>query len=139
MAGPSDDEIRRLLADTRSIAVVGVSANPARPSHEVAAMLAATGAYELMFVNPTETEILGRPVYASLADLPHPPDMVDVFRRPEHLPAVAREAVRAGAKSLWMQLGLRSAEAAGIAVEAGMQVVQDRCIKIEYQRLRPHG
>jgi predicted CoA-binding protein len=88
------------------------------------------------FVNPRETEILGRPVYASLADLPAPPDLVDVFRRPADLPAVADEAIAAGASTLWLQLGLRDAAVAEHATDAGLAVVMDRCVKIEHARFR---
>jgi len=93
--------------------------------------------YEVYFVNPRETEILGRTVYPSLQALPTVPDLVDVFRRPADLPGVAREAVALGASTLWIQLGLWSPEAAGLAAEAGLQVVMDRCLKIEHARF--HG
>ncbi|HLS33321.1 MAG TPA: CoA-binding protein, partial [Brevibacterium sp.] len=89
------------------------------------------------FINPREQEILGRPVYGSLADLPEVPDVVDVFRRSEDLPDVARDAVDIGAKTLWIQLGLWNEEAARIAEDAGLSVAMDRCIKIEHARF--HG
>src|SRR5690606_4466532 len=87
-------------------------------------------------VNPTETEILGRPCYPSLAELPVVPDVVDVFRRASDLPGVAEEAIAVGAPVLWFQLGLRNDEAAKLAIDAGLAVVQDRCIKIEHARFR---
>ena len=125
-----------LLRRTRSIAIVGMSANPSRASHFVAVYLQGNADYELLFVNPRETEILGRPVYPSLADLPSPPDMVDVFRRIDDLPAVTDEAIEVGASSVWFQLGLEHDEAAAAAVDAGLDVVQNRCIKIEHARFR---
>jgi uncharacterized protein len=115
--------------------MVGASSNPARPSYFVATYLLSSSAnYTVWFVNPRETSILGQPVYASLADLPEAPDLVEVFRRSEDLPSVAEEAVAVGAKTLWIQLGLWSEEAAGIAHGAGLDVVMDRCVKIEHAR-----
>ncbi len=135
---PSAKERLAILHETRSIAMVGVSANRARPSNFVATYLLSSSAdYEVYFVNPREKEILGRPVYATLADLPVVPDLVDAFRRPEDLPEVARDAVAIGAKTLWIQLGLWSAEAAQIALAGGLRVVMDRCLKIEHARF--HG
>jgi hypothetical protein len=135
---PSARERLAILRETRSIAMVGVSSNRARPSNFVATYLLSSSAdYDVYFVNPREKEILGRPVYATLADLPVAPDLVDAFRRPEDLPEVAREAVAIGAKTLWIQLGLWSAEAAEIALAGGLRVVMDRCLKIEHARF--HG
>jgi predicted CoA-binding protein len=137
-APPSARERLAILRDTHSIAMVGVSSNRARPSNFVATYLLSSSAdYDVYFVNPREKEILGRPVYAALADLPVVPDLVDAFRRPEDLPEVAREAVAIGAKTLWIQLGLWSAEAAQIALAGGLRVVMDRCLKIEHARF--HG
>jgi predicted CoA-binding protein len=135
---PSARERLAILRETRSIAMVGVSSNRARPSNFVATYLLSSSAdYDVYFVNPREKEILGRPVYATLAELPVVPDLVDAFRRPEDLPEVAREAVALGAKTLWIQLGLWSAEAAEIALAGGLRVVMDRCLKIEHARF--HG
>ncbi|MEM9035646.1 MAG: CoA-binding protein [Actinomycetota bacterium] len=134
---PTASERRTLLARTRSIAMVGASANPARSSNFVATYLLGTTDYELHPVNPRETEILGRPVVASLSDLAEPPDIVDVFRRAEDCPAIAAEAVEVGAKALWLQLGIWSDEAAQIALDGGLEVVMDRCLKIEHARF--HG
>lgn len=107
-----------------------------RASHEVAAYLLHHAHYELLFVNPFETEILGRPVVPSLADLPVVPDMVDVFRKTEDLATVTDEAIAVGASSLWFQLGLVDDTAAARAVAAGLDVVQDRCIKVDHARHR---
>ncbi len=135
---PSARERKAILDRTRSIAIVGVSSKPSRASYFVATYLLSSSAdYEVYFVNPVETEVLGRPVYASLADLPVVPDLVDVFRKPTDLPGVAREAVDIGAKVFWGQLGLHSDEAVEIAHAAGLDVVMDRCLKIEHARF--HG
>lgn len=132
---PSALERKRILDETRSIAIVGASSNPARASNFVATYLMSTAKnYTVHLVNPRETEILGQPVYPSLQDLPEVPDMVDVFRRSDDLPPIAEEAVAIGATSFWVQLGLWSAEAAQIASNAGLDVVMDRCTKIEHAR-----
>ena len=132
---PSATERKRILDETRSIAIVGASANPARASNFVATYLLSSSAdFQVYLVNPRETEILGQPVYASLADLPEVPDMVDVFRKGDDLPGVAEEAIAVGAKSFWAQLGLWNGEAAATAAAAGLDVVMDRCTKIEHAR-----
>lgn len=128
-----DEVIDRILARTRRIAVVGLSDNPMRPSHGVARALQRRG-YEIVPVNPNVEEVLGVPAVDCLTDLEEPVDLVDVFRRPEALPEVARNAAEIGAPALWNQLGLRSPEAAAIAAEAGMDYVEDRCLKIEAGR-----
>jgi predicted CoA-binding protein len=132
----TDDELRELLRRTRTIAVVGLSANPERPSNQVAWYLHHQG-YRLFGVNPLcpEPEVFGVPVLPSLAELPEPVDLVDVFRRPEYTPAVAREAAAVGAGALWLQLGIGSAEARAIAEEGGLAYVEDRCLKVEHARL----
>jgi uncharacterized protein len=132
----NDAELRALLRRTRTIAVVGLSANPERPSNQVAWYLHHQG-YRLFGVNPLcpVPEVFGVPVLPSLADLPEPVDLVDVFRRPEHTPAVAREAVAAGAGALWLQLGIASAEARAIAEAGGLTYVEDRCLKVDHARL----
>jgi predicted CoA-binding protein len=135
---PTASERLRMLQQTRTIAIVGASSNPARASYFVATyLLSSSTDYEVWFVNPREREILGRPVYPSLSDLPGRPDMVDVFRRHDDLPAVAEEAVDAGAHILWIQLGLWNEEAASVAHAAGLDVVMNRCLKIEHARF--HG
>ena len=134
---PGQQDRFALLRRSRSVAIVGASENPARASFFVATYLLSSSAYDVYFVNPRATEILGRPVYASLADLPVAPDIVDVFRRHDDLPGVAQEAVDVGAKALWLQLGSWHEGAAEIAQTAGLSVVMDRCIKIEHARF--HG
>lgn len=131
---PSAAERRRILDEARSIAVVGASSNRSRASNFVLTYLLSRHQYELYPVNPREDEVHGLRCYPSLADLPEVPDIVDVFRRPEDLPVVAAEAAAVGARVLWVQLGLWSAEAARIALDAGLEVVMDRCIKIEHAR-----
>jgi len=135
--GPSAPERLAILRRARSIAIVGASANPARASYFVGTYLLSSTPYEVYFVNPRAESILGRPAYGSLADLPVVPDVVDVFRRDADLPGVAREAVGVGAKALWLQLGSWNDEAAAIAEAGGLDVVMDRCVKIEHARF--HG
>ena len=132
----TDEDLRDLLLDTKVIAVVGLSANPERASNQVAWYLHHQG-YRLFGVNPAcpESEVHGIPMLASLEEVPEPIDIVDVFRRPEHTPEVARAAVAAGARALWLQLGIRSDEARAIATEAGLAYVEDRCLKVEHARL----
>ena len=132
-AEPSAVERLRLLTSARSIALVGVSANPLRSSNFVATYLVKTP-FRVYPVNPNYDEVLGVPAYPSLADLPEVPDIVDVFRRTDELPAVVDEAIEVGAPAVWFQLGLRHEEAAARARAAGMTVVQDRCLKIEHAR-----
>lgn len=135
--GPSPAARLGILRRAKSIAIVGASDNPARASYFVGTYLLSSSPYDLYFVNPRADEILGHKAYASLADLPVKPDIVDVFRRDADLPGVAQEAVEAGAKTLWLQLGSWNEEAAAIAETAGLDVVMDRCIKIEHARF--HG
>ncbi len=125
-----DDVIDRILSRTRRIAVVGLSSRPHRASHDVAAALQSAG-YEIVPVNPNEDEVLGERAYPSLADVPGEVDLVDVFRREEFLPDVARQAVEVGAPALWNQLGLTSPEARAIAEEAGLSYVENACLKVE--------
>ena len=135
---PTAGQRLAILRRARTIAVVGASANKARASNFVLTYLLSSSAdYEVWPVTPNETEILGVQAYPSLADLPGKPDIVDVFRRPDQLPAVAQEAVDAGAGAFWMQLGLHSDEAVEIAHSAGLDVVSNRCVKIEHARF--HG
>ena len=134
MKNTGQDPVERILGYTKRIAVVGLSDDPYRASYGVAAALLRHG-YEVVPVNPTMDEVLGLRSYPSLADVPGEIDLVDVFRRPEHLEGVAREAAAVGAKAIWLQLGLRSAEARRLAEEAGMDYVEDLCLKIEVARL----
>lgn len=126
-----------ILRTAKSVAIVGASENPARASYFVSTYLLGSSPYDVYFVNPRATSILGRPVFASLADLPVVPDIVDVFRRHDDLPGVAQEAVDVGASTLWLQLGSWNEEAAAIAEAAGLSVVMDRCMKVEHARF--HG
>jgi predicted CoA-binding protein len=129
---------RAILRRARTVAVVGASSNPARASNFVLTYLKSSSAdYEVWPVTPREDEVLGMHAYQSLRELPAAPDIVDVFRRPEDLPGVAAEAVEVGAGVFWAQLGLHSDEAVRIAYEGGLEVVTNRCLKIEHARF--HG
>jgi len=123
-----------LMRDARTIAVVGVSSRSDRPSNEVASYLMEHG-FTVYMVNPRETEVLGQPVYASLRDLPEPVDIVDIFRRSPDVPPVVDDAIAAGAKAVWMQLEIVHEEAAARARDAGLEVVMDKCTKIEHAKL----
>jgi predicted CoA-binding protein len=125
--------IREILHNARTVAVVGLSPDPLRPSNFVGFYLKRHG-YQVVPVNPKETEILGEKSYPSLSAIPFPIDVVDVFRRPEAVPGIAREAVQIGAKALWLQFGVISQEGADIAEQGGLQVVMDRCVKVEHAR-----
>jgi predicted CoA-binding protein len=132
---PGARERRAIMDRTRTVAVVGASSNPSRASYFVLTYLMSfPDEFTLWPVNPRETEILGLPVYPSLSELPAAPDMVDVFRKSDDLPGVAHEAVEAGATAFWSQLGLWNNEAAAIAHEGRLDVVMDRCLKIEHAR-----
>lgn len=123
----------RIIRTAKSVALVGVSANPIRSSNFVASYLIRTE-FVTYPVNPMYEEVLGMKCYPALADLPEVPDIVDVFRREDQLPGVVEEAIAVGAKVVWFQLGLRHDEAARMALDAGLAVVQDRCLKIEHAR-----
>jgi len=127
-------ELRRILKGCRTIAVVGLSAEWHRPSYFAAKYMQEHG-YRVVPVNPRHEQVLGERCYPSLEAIPFAVDMVDVFRRPDDVPPIARAAAAIGAKCLWQQLGVRSPEAQRIAVEAGMDSVMDRCVKIEHARL----
>lgn len=131
-----DEAVIRAALAERRVAVVGLSGDPGRDSHEVAGYLQRHG-YQIVPVNPNEAEVLGVTSYPSLAAIPAslgPIGLVDVFRRSDAAPDIAREAVRIGARFLWLQLGVISEEAARIAVAGGVQVIMDRCIKVEHAR-----
>ena len=123
----------RIIREAKSVALVGVSANPIRSSNFVASYLIRTPLTSYP-VNPRYDEVLGLRCYPSLRDLPEVPDIVDVFRREDQIPSVVDEAIEVGARVVWFQLGLRHDEAAATAIDAGLEVVQDRCLKIEHAR-----
>ena len=126
--------IERLVRESRTVAVVGLSADPRRPSAGVARYLVSAG-LTVFPVNPALSSWEGLTAYKSLADVPEPIDIVDVFRRPEYVPGVAEEAVAAGAGALWLQLGVISLEAAMIASAGGLDVVMDRCFAVEHREV----
>lgn len=123
----------RILETYKRIAMVGLSSNPFRPSHYAAIYLLAEG-YDVVPVNPGEKEILGRQSYASLRDIPGPVEVVDIFREPSAVPPIVEDAIAIGAKVVWMQLGVINEAAAERARAAGLEVVMDRCMKIEHGR-----
>jgi uncharacterized protein len=123
-----------ILREARTIAMVGASPDPARPSHGVMRYLAGEG-YRVIPVHPTASEVLGEPAFRSLAEIEEPIDVVDVFRREEAAPGHAREAVEAGAKAFWLQLRLHSPEARSICEAAGLDYVEDECTAIVHRRL----
>lgn len=137
--------IKSILQEARSVAVIGVSKNPDRASHQVAAYLIEQTHLDVYLVNPTVNEdILGQQVYKSVAELPLVPDIIDVFRKGEDMPAVFDSefpaiSSQAPGKTWWMQLGIENQEVAQKAAAAGMKVVMDRCIKVDYQNLIPEG
>lgn len=129
-----DDVMRTILEDAETIAVVGASPNPDRAGHYIPAYLKGQG-YKIVPVNPNHDEVLGERCYASLGDIPFPVDVVEVFRRPEHTPDVARQAVTIGAKALWLQLGIFNDETRRIAEEGGLMYVEDECMGPQHRRL----
>src|SRR5215471_18479903 len=126
-ATPNDDELRAILQRARTVAIVGASSKRDRPSFEVMKILMGAG-FKVIPVTPKETSILGRMAYPTLAEIPEPVDIVDVFRRAEETPAIADDAVRIGAKVLWLQLGISNEDAAARAAAGGLDVVMDKCI-----------
>lgn len=135
--GPGAAQRLNILRDTKTIAIVGASNKPSRASYFVATYLLSSSKYKVYFINPVLDEILGEPVYKSLADLPESPDLVEVFRKHDDIPGVLDEALAVGAKTLWLQLGTWHEEVAHRAEAAGLNVVMDRCVKIEHARF--HG
>ena len=131
---PPDATIKEVLSTPQAIAVVGCSPNPERDSHRIAKLLQAKG-HRVIPVNPGQREILGELCYDSLRDIPEQVDMVDIFRRSEQVAPIVDEAIEAGAKIVWMQLGVIDEQAATKAQHAGLTVVMDRCPAIEYRRL----
>lgn len=132
-ADTADPDVIKRVLGAETIAVVGLSSNPARPSHDVAAYLQRAG-YRIIPVNPRESVILGEQCYPSLREVPEPVHMVDVFRNADAVPPIAADAVAIGAQCLWLQLGVISPEGVAIAQAGGLDVVMDRCTKIEHAR-----
>ena len=128
----SSDEIKAILKNAKTIAVVGISAKPDRPSHWIAQYLKDKG-YRVIGVNPTYQEVFGEPVHASLLDVKEPIDIVDIFMRPEKIPPVVDLAIEKGAKVIWMQEGIVNNEAAEKARSAGLKVVMNKCIFKEHR------
>ncbi len=135
-AGSTDDELAQILTSSKTIALVGASPKEARPSYRVMAYLQQAG-YRVLPVNPGQEgqQILGETVFANLAQIKEPVDMVDIFRRPEAVPEIVEQAMVLNAKTIWMQLGISHADAAQKALDARLNVVMDRCTKIEHARL----
>jgi predicted CoA-binding protein len=128
------EKLRRILRNSRTLAVVGLSANWFRPSFFAAKYMQEHG-YRVIPVNPMYPEVLGEKCYKSLRDIPEKVDLVDCFRKSEEIPALAEDAIAIGAKVLWMQLGVQNPEARRKAEGAGLEVVENRCVKIEHARL----
>ena len=131
-APSTGDPIADILRSAKTIAVVGLSSNPRRPSYEVASYLQKAG-YTIIPVNPNETDVLGQKSYPRLEDVPVPIDIVDVFRRPNYVPGVAESAVAVHAKALWLQQGITHPEAAEKARAAGLTVIEDACLFVEHK------
>jgi predicted CoA-binding protein len=134
-SNPTDDELRQILTDAATIAMVGASSKPEKDAHGIMRKLQSVG-YRVIPVNPSETEVLGEKAYASLADVPDRIDIVDVFRRPDDTPAIADEAVAIGARVLWLQASIVSEKAAARATKGGLKVVMDACISATHNFLR---
>ncbi|HEY5922951.1 MAG TPA: CoA-binding protein [Kofleriaceae bacterium] len=132
---PSDAELKKLLVDAKTIAMVGASNNPQKPSHRIMKQLLAAG-YRVIPVNPNESEVLGQPAVAALSDIKERVDIVDVFRKSEDTPPIAEDAVKLGAKALWLQLGVANEQAASRALRGGLAVVMDTCIGATHHRLQ---
>ena len=130
----NDDDLREIIQQSHRIAVVGLSSNPLRPSNGVALFLKANG-FDIVPVNPNETVVHGADAVADLGQIDGHVDIVNVFRRPEYCAGIARAAVEIGARALWLQQGIRNDEAMAIAEAGGLKAVQDRCLRVEVQRL----
>jgi predicted CoA-binding protein len=136
MSWADDTDIRKILDECRSIAVIGVSSNPARPSYGVASQMQARG-YRMIPVNPNETNVLGEQAFPSITAVAEPVDLVTIFRKPEDVPPIVEEAIAKGVKAVWMQEGVVNEAAAKRAREAGLLVVMDRCWFKEHRRHHP--
>jgi predicted CoA-binding protein len=134
-SAPTNSDVKALLQGAKNVAIVGISNKEDRASFQVARWLQANSHFTLFFVNPVIDEVLGQKTYASLADIPEEIDIVDVFRKSEDCPATLDKAIAVGAKSIWLQLGIANEEVSERGTAAGMQVVMDRCIKVDYDQL----
>ena len=132
---PTNAEVKTLLQESKNVAIVGISNKEDRASYQVAKWLQEHSHFTLFFVNPVIDEVLGQKTFPSLADIPEQIDIVDVFRKAEECPPVLEKAKAIGAKSIWLQLGISNDEVATNGAAAGMQVVMDRCIKVDYENL----
>ena len=132
------ETIQKILTESHTVAVVGLSSNPERPSHEVAQYLQKRG-YRIIPVNPNVSEVLGEQSYPDLLSIQQPVDVVDIFRRPEAVPVIVEQAIEIGAKAIWMQKGVRNQEAAEQAQTSGLLTVMDRCLMEEIMRLIAEG
>ena len=134
-SAPTNAEVKALLEKSKSVAIVGISNKEDRASYQVAKWLQQNAHFNLFFVNPVIDEVLGQKTYPSLAEIPEQIDIVDVFRKAEDCPSVLEKAIAVGAKSIWLQLGISSDEVAANGSAAGLEVVMDRCIKVDYANL----
>ena len=134
-SAPTNEEVKALLEKSKNVAIVGISNKEDRASYQVARWLQQNSHFTLFFVNPVIDEVLGQKTYPSLAEIPEQIDIVDIFRKAEDCPSVLEKAIAMGAKSIWLQLGISSDEVAANGSAAGLEVVMDRCIKIDYANL----
>ena len=134
-SAPTNAEVKALLEKSKNVAIVGISNKEDRASYQVARWLQQNSHFTLFFVNPVIDEVLGQKTYPSLAEIPEQIDIVDIFRKAEDCPSVLEKAIAMGAKSIWLQLGISSDEVAANGSAAGLEVVMDRCIKIDYANL----
>jgi len=134
-SAPTNAEVKALLEKSKNVAIVGISNKQDRASYQVAKWLQQNAHFNLFLVNPVIDEVLGQKTYPSLAEIPEQIDIVDVFRKAEDCPSVLEKAIAVGAKSIWLQLGISSDEVAANGSAAGLEVVMDRCIKVDYANL----
>jgi predicted CoA-binding protein len=134
-SAPTNADVKALLEKSKNVAIVGISNKEDRASYQVAKWLQHNSHFNLFFVNPVIDEVLGQKTYPSLADIQEEIDIVDVFRKAEDCPSVLEKAIAIGAKSIWLQLGIKNDDVAAVGTEAGLEVVMDRCIKIDYANL----
>jgi predicted CoA-binding protein len=134
-SAPTNADVKALLEKSKNVAIVGISNKEDRASYQVAKWLQQNSHFNLFFVNPVIHEVLGQKTYPSLADIQEEIDIVDVFRKAEDCPSVLEKAIAIGAKSIWLQLGITNDEVAAVGTEAGLEVVMDRCIKVDYANL----